>query len=158
MSKNFVIRPIQNDHEYRLALARIDELWDAKNKTPEAATCEVLCLLVEDYEKKHFEFGENFDPVDLILFWMEQNSLTRKDLEKHIGPRGRVAEILNRKRSLTLTMIRNLTAAGLPAELLVKENKTTKVTSKAPGVARKGKRSRSLPSITRNHLQARANG
>lgn len=124
IKNNFdVIRPIRSNDEYEAFLKEIERLWDFRPDSPEGEKCEILCLVVEDYEKKNYTTEVDFDPVDVISFWMEQNSLSRKDLEKYIGHRGRVAEVLGRKRSLSISMIRNLTNAGIPAELLVKEIK-----------------------------------
>lgn len=113
------IHPIRTKTDYRAAMQRIDAVWDAKPKSPEADELEVLSLLVEEYEKKHVAMP-NVDPVSLLLHVMEARQLTRKDLEPYIGSRPRVAEILNRVRPLSLDMIRRL-AVGLelPADLLI---------------------------------------
>ena len=118
---DFAVKPIKNDAEHKAVLAKIDQIWDPMPGTPEADQFEVLCLLVEAYEEKHFKIESNYDPIDAINFWCEQNNYTRKDLEPFIGTRSRVAEILNRRRPLSITMIRNLTEAGIPAQMLVKE-------------------------------------
>ena len=116
------IKPIHNAVEYSLALKDIEGFWDkAVPGTPEGDTFEVLCLVVEDYEKKHFAIEANYDPIDVIKFWMEQKGFSRKSLEPLIGHRGRVAEVLNRKRPLSIEMIRGLRKAGIPAQLLVGE-------------------------------------
>lgn len=113
------IHPIRTKTDYRAAMQRINAVWDAKPKSPEADELEVLSLLVEEYEKKHVAMP-NVDPVSLLLHVMEARQLTRKDLEPYIGSRPRVAEILNRVRPLSLDMIRRL-AVGLelPADLLI---------------------------------------
>jgi HTH-type transcriptional regulator/antitoxin HigA len=123
MSKHAVyIKPIHNDVEYSKALKDIENLWDkAITGTIEGDKFELLCLVIEDYEKKHFSIEVDYDPIDVIKFWMEQKGFTRKDLEPFIGHRGRVAEILNRKRPLSIEMIRSLTKAGIPAQMLVGE-------------------------------------
>ena len=113
------IHPIHTKADYRAALQRIDAIWDAKPKSPEADELEVLSLLVEEYEKKHFTVPD-VDPVNLLLHVMEARALSRKDLEPYIGSRARVAEVLNRVRPLSLEMIRRLSAGlELPADLLI---------------------------------------
>lgn len=116
------LKLIHNKREYSKALKTIENLWDrAIPGTPEGDALEVLCLIVEDYEKKHFPIEADYDPIDVITFWMGQKGFSRKDLEPYIGPRGRIAEVLNRKRPLSIEMIRNLTTAGIPAQMLVGE-------------------------------------
>lgn len=113
------LKPIKNDTEYRTALAEVAALWDVAEGTPEADRLEVLAMLVENYEAKHYPIPAP-DPVTFLLHIMESRGLVRKDLEPYIGPRGRVADVLNRTRPLTLTMIRRL-AEGLqlPADVLI---------------------------------------
>lgn len=116
------IKPIRNNIEHAKALKDIESLWNkAVPETPEGDKFELLCLVIEDYEKKHFSIEADYDPIDVIKFWMEQKGFIRKDLEPFIGHRGRVAEVLNRKRPLSIDMIRNLTKAGIPAQMLVGE-------------------------------------
>ncbi len=113
------IHPIRTKADYREAMQRIDAVWDAKPKSPEADELEVLSLLVEEYEKKHVAVPK-IDPVSLLLHVMEARQLTRKDLEPYIGSRARGAEVLNRVRPLSLEMIRRLSAGlELPADLLI---------------------------------------
>ena len=113
------IHPIHTKADYRAALQRIDAIWEAKPKSPEADELEVLSLLVEEYEKKHITMPD-VDPVSLLLHVMEARQLSRKDLEPYIGSRARVAEVLNRVRPLSLEMIRRLSAGlDLPADLLI---------------------------------------
>ncbi len=115
------IRPIRNDDDHAAALQAIDCLWGAKPGTAEADTLEVLLTLIDDYESKHHVIGPP-DPIDAILFRIDQQGLTRHDLEPLIGHRGRVSEVLNRKRPLTLPMIRRLhRVLGIPAEVLLGE-------------------------------------
>ena len=113
------IHPIRTKADCRDAMQRIDAVWDAKPKSPDADELEVLSLLVEEYEKKHVGMPK-VDPVSLLLHVMEARQLTRKELERCIGSRARVAEVLNRVRPLFPEMIRRL-AAGLelPADLLI---------------------------------------
>lgn len=113
------IHPIHTKADYRAALQRIDAVWDAKPRSPEADELEVLSLLVEEYEKKHTPMPD-VDPISLLLHVMEARQLSRKDLEPYIGSRARVAEVLNRVRPLSLEMIRRLSAGlDLPADLLI---------------------------------------
>lgn len=115
------IRPIKTENDYQAVLAEIDTLLEAAPGTPETDRLEVLSLLVEAWEEVHYPI-EAPDPVEAILFYMEQNDLTRKDLEPFIGDRARVADVLTRKRPLSLSMIRRLHAGlGIPAEVLIKE-------------------------------------
>lgn len=114
-----VIGPIRTQKDYNNALKRIDSLLDAKPKTSRFDQLEVLTVLVEDYERKHYPI-EPPDPVEAIKFRMEQMALTRKDLEPCIGSRARVSEILNHKRELTLKMIKALhEKLGIPIEALI---------------------------------------
>lgn len=118
------IRPIRTRRDYERALARIDQLMDARRNTPEGDELDVLATLVEAWEDKH-EPIDAPEPVEAIRFAMEQRGLTRKDLEPLIGSRARVAEVLNRRRRLTLEMIRRLHAAlGIPADVLIRPTRT----------------------------------
>lgn len=114
------LRPIRTKREYRTALKEIEALWDSREGTADADRLEVLVLLVEAYEQKHFPI-EAPHPIDFLLHVMDARGLTRKDLERYIGSRARVAEVLNRVRPLTLEMIRRL-ASGLklPADVLIR--------------------------------------
>ena len=112
---------IKNEAEYEAALAHVAELMDATPGSPEEAELELFALLVEQYEQEHYPIALP-DPVDAILFRMEQQGLTRKDLVKHIGSPSKVSEVLNRKRLLSLTMMRALHAGlGIPAEVLLQQ-------------------------------------
>ncbi|MDN3559242.1 helix-turn-helix domain-containing protein [Vreelandella neptunia] len=101
------IQPIHNDADLDRAFARLEELWAAEPGTPEADEIEVLSILIEKYEDKHFPIGQS-DPIEAIKFRMEQQGLTPRDLEAYIGSSGRVSEVLNRKRKLSLRMIKSL--------------------------------------------------
>ena len=113
------IRPIKNNRDYREALREVDRLMDARPNTPEGDRLDVLVTLVEAWEEKHWPI-DSPDPVEAILFAMEQRDLSRRDLEQYIGSRARVSEVLNHKRPLTLPMIRRLhEGLGIPAEVLI---------------------------------------
>ncbi|MGK5094269.1 hypothetical protein WDW89_19920 [Deltaproteobacteria bacterium TL4] len=113
------IEPIKTEADYDKTLARIEKLMDAEADTPEGDELDVLVTLVEAYEKKHSPIASP-DPVEAIKFRMEQLGLRQKDLEPFMGSSGRVSEILNRKRELTLSMIRILHAElNIPLESLI---------------------------------------
>jgi HTH-type transcriptional regulator/antitoxin HigA len=101
------LKPIKNKTELKQALNRIDELWGAKHNTEKGDELDVLMLLVEKYEEEHYPIPPS-DPIEAIKFLMEQKALTRKDLEPYLGTRARVSEVLNKKRNLTLPMIKRL--------------------------------------------------
>jgi len=113
------LKPIRTQKDYRAALAEAARLWDAPAKSHEADRLDVLAMLIEDYERQHYSIP-NPDPIEFPLHVMESRGLTRKDLSLCIGPRGRVSDILNRTRPLTLDMIRRLVdKLNLPAEVLI---------------------------------------
>ncbi len=118
------IKPIKTENDYRKALEEIDRVFDAKPNTPEGDFLDVLSTLVEKYEDEHYPI-EAPDPVEALRYFMESRGLTRNDLEEYIGGSGRVSEVLNRKRSLSLRMIRKLHfELGVPAEALLKKVRT----------------------------------
>ncbi len=118
------IRPIKNEEDYLQALAYIESLMDAKPDTPQMDALEVLTTLVEAYEEQHHKI-EAPDPIEAIKFRMEQEGLKQKDLVAMIGSKSRVSEILNRKRKLTIEMIRNLhKQLHIPVESLFADYKT----------------------------------
>lgn len=120
MEKDMDIRTIRTKKQYQAALSEIEQLWDAPAKSAQAERLAVLALLVEHYEKTQFPIGDP-DPIELIEHVMDSRGLSRKDLECMIGPRGRVADIMNKTRPLSLEMIRRLVAQlDLPADVLVK--------------------------------------
>lgn len=113
------IQPVRTEAEHDAAVARITQLMGAEPGSPESDELEILVTLVDAYETKHFPMNTP-DPLTIIKFQMEQQGLTRKDLEPMIGSRARVSEILTGRRALTLPMIRRLHAdLGIPVELLV---------------------------------------
>ena len=113
------IRPIRSEKDYERALEEIELRFDSAPGSADADILDVLVTLVEDYEEQHYSIPLP-DPVEAIKFRMEALGLTRKDLEPIIGGRSRVSEILNRRRPLSLDMVRSLdTALGIPAEVLI---------------------------------------
>jgi HTH-type transcriptional regulator/antitoxin HigA len=101
------IKPIRNDDDLRAAFMRLEAIYQAPQGTPEADEVEVLAILIETYESEHYPIGPA-DPVEAIKFRMEQQGLGAKDLEPYIGSSGRVSEVLNRKRPLSLRMVQRL--------------------------------------------------
>ncbi len=101
------IKPIRNDDDLQAAFERLDVVYQAQDGTPEADEMEILVTLIEAYENKYFPMGV-VDPVEAIKFRMEQQGLTQKDLEPFIGTSGRVSEVLNHKRRLSLQMVKRL--------------------------------------------------
>ena len=98
---------IKTETDYQKALKRLDEIFDSPAKSAEGDEAELLVLLVENYENEHYPIGAP-DPIEAILFRMEQMGMKKKDLAEVIGYKSRVSEILSRKRKLSLKMIRNL--------------------------------------------------
>lgn len=114
------INAIHTKKDYQAALAEIELLWDAPAKSCGADKLDILTLLVQNYERNHYPIADP-DPIEFINHVMESRGLTRKDMEPFIGARGRVADILNRTRPLTLEMIRRLALnLKLPADVLVR--------------------------------------
>ena len=101
------IKPIRNDDDLQAVCRRLESIFQAAEQTPEADERDVLVTLVEAYENQHADFGPA-DPSDAIRFRMAQQGLTARDLEPVIGPRGRVSEVLNRQRRLSLRMVKSL--------------------------------------------------
>jgi HTH-type transcriptional regulator/antitoxin HigA len=125
------IRPIKTEADYICALAEIERLWGAAAHTPAGDKLDVLLTLVEAYEDAHYPVDPP-DPIEAIKFRMEQMGLSRKDLESYIGTRGRVAEVLNRQRGLSLGMIQRLhTHLHIPLESLIKPSKKPHQTDEA---------------------------
>ena len=113
------IKPIKTERDYRKALKEIENLWDAKPKTSMGDRLDVLVTLVEAYEQKHYKIDPP-DPIEAIKFRMEQLDLKPSDLAKILGGRSRVSEVLNRKRKLTVEMMRSLRKhLAIPAESLL---------------------------------------
>jgi HTH-type transcriptional regulator/antitoxin HigA len=112
---------IKNQKEYQIALDRLDKIFDAKKGTAEADELELLSILIEKYEDELYSINLP-DPIEAIKFRMEQMSYSQKDLADIIGLKSRASEILNKKRKLTLEMIRNLhEALNIPTEVLIQD-------------------------------------
>ncbi len=121
------LKPIRTEADYDAALAEVERLWGAKSGTPDGDRLDVLATLIEVYEAKNYPMDPP-DPIEAIRFRMEQRGLTRKDLEPMIGPRNRVADVLNRKRGLSIEMIRQLhDHLGISAEVLIRPSRFDKV-------------------------------
>ena len=115
------IKPVRNDDDLKRVFRRLEKIFQAGEGTPQADEREVLVTLVEAYENRHYDFGPA-DPVEAIKFRMEQEGLTPRDLEPFIGPSGRVSEVLNRKRPLSLRMVKRLhDGLKIPYESLLTE-------------------------------------
>lgn len=113
------IRPIKTDADYQAVLREIESLFNAAPDTPEGDRLEVLTTLVEAYEDKKYNIPCP-DPIEAIIYHMESRGLSRRDLEPYLGNRSRVSEILNRKRPLSIEMIRKLhTGLGISADILI---------------------------------------
>lgn len=114
------LKPVRTEADYNEAMEQVAQLWGAASGTPEGDRLEILATLIDAYEAAHCPMDPP-DPVEAIKFRMEQMGLTRKDLEPLIGTRTRVAEILNRRRSLSIGMIRRLhDKLGISAEILIR--------------------------------------
>ncbi len=114
------IRPIKTKADHRAALKEIERLMDAKPGTPAGDRLEILATLVDHYESQHEPIHPP-EPIDALLYHMESRGLTRRDLEPFLGSRARVAEVLNRRRSLTIDMIRKLhQGLGISADVLIR--------------------------------------
>jgi|SRR5579872_2071866 len=114
------IKPIRSETDYQAALSEVERLWGAKLGTPAGDRLDILATLIDAYESEH-EPMDPPDPIEAIKFRMEQQGLTRRDLETMLGSRARVAEILNRKRDLSIGMIRRLhERLGISADVLIR--------------------------------------
>jgi len=113
------IKPIRTEADYEVALVEIEQLFEAVPGTSEGDRLEVLTTLVEAYEEKHYPIPLP-DPIEAIYYYLESRGLSRRDLEPYLGSRARVSEVLNRKRPLSLEMIRRLNnGLRIPAEVLI---------------------------------------
>ncbi|MDG1760163.1 MAG: helix-turn-helix domain-containing protein [Flavobacteriaceae bacterium] len=115
------ILPIRNEKDYQKALGRLEDIFDSKKGTEEGDELEILSILIDRYENENFPIGMP-DPIEAIKFRMEQMGMNQKDLAEVVGFKSRVSEILNKKRKLTLDMIRKLnTNLHIPTEVLVQD-------------------------------------
>jgi HTH-type transcriptional regulator/antitoxin HigA len=118
------VKPIRTEAAYEAALAEVGQLWGAKLGTPKGDRLDVLATLIDAYESKHHSIDPP-DPIEAIKFRMEQQGLTRKDLEGILGTRTRIAEVLNRRRGLSINMIRRLhDKLGISAEVLIRPSRS----------------------------------
>jgi HTH-type transcriptional regulator / antitoxin HigA len=114
------IKPIRSEKDYEAAMAEVEILWGAKSGTPKGDRLDVIVTLIDSWEAANYRMDQP-DPIEAIKFRMEQQGLTRKDLEGIIGTRARIAEVLDRKRGLSIAMIRRLnTELHIPAEVLIR--------------------------------------
>src|SRR5580693_9146477 len=117
------VKPIRTKADCKRAMADVERLWGAKIGTPDGDRLDVLATLIDAYESEHFPMDPP-DPIEAIKFRMESQGLTRKDLEPMIGTRTRVAEVLNRKRNLSIEMIRRLhDRLGISADVLIRPSR-----------------------------------
>ena len=117
------MKPIRTEADYEAALEEVAALWGSASDTPKGDRLDVLATLIDAYETKHYPMDPP-DPIEAIKFRMEQQGMTRKDLEGIIGTRTRIAEVLNGKRSLSIAMIRRLhDQLGISAEILIQPSR-----------------------------------
>lgn len=117
------LKPIRSEADYEAALAEVERLWGARLGTRDGDRLDVLATLIDAYESQNYPMDPP-DPVEAIKFRMEQQGLTRRDLEAIIGSRTRIAEVLNRKRGLSIGMIRRLhERLGISAETLIRPSR-----------------------------------
>ena len=117
------VKPIRTEPDYDAAMEQVATLWGARGGTPEGDRLDVLATLIDAYEAKHHAMDAP-DPIEAIKFRMEQQGMTRKDLEDIIGTRTRIAEVFNRKRGLSIEMIRRLhDRLGISAEVLIRPSR-----------------------------------
>ncbi|MDP2604475.1 MAG: helix-turn-helix domain-containing protein [Deltaproteobacteria bacterium] len=120
------LKPIRTKADYEAALAAIERLWGACAGTPEGDRLDILATLVDAYENEHYPMDPP-DPIEAIKFRMEQQGLNRKDLAEILGSRTKVAEVLNRRRGLSIKMIRRLhERLGISVEVLIRPIRTKK--------------------------------
>ncbi len=120
------LKPIKTDADYRVALQRLEDIFDAKPGTQDSDELEILGLMVDDYENQHFPI-EAPDPIEAIKIRMEEMDLKQVDLISDIGGKSRVSEVLNRKRRLTVNMIRKLSPRlNLSTNILIKDYQLTR--------------------------------
>lgn len=125
------LKPIRTEDDYEAALQEIERLWGARSGTPEGDRLDILATLIDAYENEHYPIDPP-DPIEAIKFRMEQQGLTRRDLEAMLGARGRVAEVLNRKRDLSIGMISRLHERLGSAEVLIRPVRKTAACERGP--------------------------
>jgi HTH-type transcriptional regulator/antitoxin HigA len=129
------IKPIRSESDYKAALEEINKLIESQPGTTEGDRMDVLVTLVEAYEVKNFPIPEPGDPVEVLEYYMESRGLSRSDLIAYLGSKERVSEVLNRKRGLSLEMIRRLhIGLGIPADLIM-GNRAQNITKGSPARA-----------------------
>ena len=117
------VRPIRTKRDYEAALKEVERLWGAKTGTRDGDRLDVLATLIDAYEAEHYPMDPP-DPIEAIKFRMEQQGLTRRDLEEIIGTRTRIAEVMNRKRGLSIAMISRLHERfGISADVLIRPSR-----------------------------------
>ena len=117
------LKPIKTEGDHEAALEEVERLWGAPSGTPKGDRLDILATLIDAYENDHYPIDPS-DPIEAITFRMEQQGLTRKDLEGVLGSRTRVAEVLTRRRGLSINMIRRLHEKfGISAEVLIRPTK-----------------------------------
>src|SRR4051812_23817504 len=117
------VKPVRTTRDYEAALKEVERLWGAKAGTSNGDRLDVLATLIDAYEAEHYPMDPP-DPIEAIKFRMEQQGLTRRDLEEIIGTRTRIAEVLNRKRGFSIAMIRRLHKhLGISADVLVRPSR-----------------------------------
>ena len=127
------IKPIRSEADYEVAMKEIEILMDSQLGTPDGDRMDVLVTLVEAYESKNFPIPEPNDPVEVLEYYMESRGLNRSDLVAYLGSKERVSEVLNRKRGLSLEMIRRLhDGLGIPSDLIMGKHRNTTRTPRAP--------------------------
>jgi HTH-type transcriptional regulator/antitoxin HigA len=115
------IKPLRNKKDYKTALTRLDQIFDAKRNTAEGDELEILGILIEKYEEEHYPIDFP-DPIEAIKFRMEQIGYNQTDLANIIGFKSRVSEILSKKRKLSLAMIRKISGSlRISTDILIKE-------------------------------------
>ena len=120
------LKPIRSNADYEASMTEIERLWGARSGTPEGDRLDILATLVDAYENEHYPMDPP-DPIEAIKFRMEQRGLTRKDLAEILGSRTRVTEVLNRRRGLSINMIRRLhEKLGISLEVLIRPIRTKK--------------------------------
>ena len=129
------IKPIRTEMDYQAALKEIESLLDSQLGSPEGDRLDILVTLVEAYEARHFPIPEPDDPVAVLEYYLESRGLTRTDLIPYLGSKERVSEVLNRKRGISLAMIRRLhNGLGIPTDLLIGRQSIGTGASKPPKI------------------------